>query len=176
MTEDIFECPHLRLSISSLRHQTMIWKILTLAFASISMLLLLLLLKQEFFSKRTYDPRLIGTWQSDKERTLEQFPKHMTGPEKEQLSSLFGKLRVIYTPTAFTTELDGQTETCPYTVLGVDAHSVVIRDDSVRDPDLEILEMSTFSKIHFDGPDSYWVITEFGGINEFFRRVSPSPE
>ncbi len=33
--------------------------------------------------------------------------------------------------------------------------------------------MSTFSKIHFDGPDSYWVITEIGGLTEYFRRVHP---
>lgn len=107
---------------------------------------------------------------------MEQLPKNTTEPQKELLSSLFGKLRVTYTPTAYTTELEGQTESYPYTVLGVDAHSVVIRDDSVRDPDLEILGMSTFSMIHFDGPDSYWVITEIGGITEFFRRVSASPE
>ncbi len=154
----------------------MIWKILTLAFAATSVVLLLLLFKQFLEQKRLYDPRLIGNWISDKERTLEHFPEHLSDPQKEKLSSLFGKLRVTYTPTEYTTELDGQIETFPYTVLGLDQHSVVIRDDSAPNPDLDILEMSTFSKIHFDGPDSYWVITEIGGLTEYFRRVSANPK
>lgn len=154
----------------------MIWKTLTLAFAATSILLLLLHFKQFLEHKRLCDPRLIGNWISDKERTREHFSEHMSEPQKEKLSSLFGKLRVTYTPTAYTTELDGQTETFPYAVLGVDKHSVVIRDDSAPNPDLDILEMSTFSKIHFDGPDSYWVITEIGGITEYFRRVSANPK
>lgn len=154
----------------------MIWKILTLAFAATSILLLLMLLKQYLGPKRIYEPRLMGTWISDKEQTLEHFPEHMTEPQKEKLSSLFGKLRVTYTPTEYTTELDGQTETFPYAVLGVDKHSVVIRDDSAPNPDLDFLEMSTFSKIHFDGPDSYSVTTEIGGITEYFRRVSANPK
>lgn len=133
------------------------WKILSLAFAATSVVLLLLLFKQFLEHKRLYEPRLIGIWISDKERTQEHFPEHMTEPQKEKLSGLFGKLRVAYTPTEYTTELDGQIETSPYTVLGLDKHSVVIRDDSDPNPNMEILEMSTFSKIHFDGPDSYWV-------------------
>ena len=154
----------------------MIWKILTLAFAATSIVLLLLHFKQFLGHKRLYEPRLMGTWISDKERTLEHFPEHMTEPQKEKLSSLFGKLRVTYSPTAYTTELDGHTESSPYTVIGLDKHSVVIRDDSAPNPDLDILEMSTFSKIHFDGPDSYWVITEIGGLTEYFRRVSANPK
>ncbi len=150
----------------------MIWKILTLVFAATSVALLLLLFKQFLEHKRPYEPRLIGNWISDKERTREHFPEHMTEPQKEKLSSLFGKLRVTYTPTEYTTELDGQIETFPYTVLGLDKHSVVIRDNSAPNPDLDILEMSTFSKIHFDGTDSYWVITEIGGLTEYFRRLS----
>jgi len=35
-----------------------------------------------------------------------------------------------------------------------------------------VLETSSFSKIHFDGHESYWVTTEIGGITEYFKRVS----
>ncbi len=154
----------------------MIWKILTLAFAATSIVLLLVHIKPLLEYKRLHEPRLIGTWISDKQRTLEQFPEHLTEAQKEKLSSLFGKLRVTYTPTTYTTELDGRTETFPYTVLGVDKHSVVIRDDSTPNPDLDLLERSTFYKIHFDGPDSYWVTTQSGGLVEYFRRVSANPK
>ena len=154
----------------------MIWKILTLVLAATSVALLFLLLKHFLEHQRLYEPRLIGDWISHKDRTREHFPEHMTEPQKEQLSSLFGKLRVTYARTEYTTELDGQIETAPYTVLGLDKHSVVIRDDSAPNPDLDILEMSTFSKIHFDGLDSYWVFTEIGGLTEYFRRVSTHPK
>lgn len=154
----------------------MIWKIFTLVLAATSILLLLLLLTQNGDPERMVEPRLVGTWLSDKERTIEHFPEHMTESQREVLSSLFGKLRVTYTTTEFTTELDGETETVPYTVLGTDKHSVVIRGDSPPNPDLDLLELSTFSKIHFDGPDSYWVTTEIGGITEYFRRVSADPK
>lgn len=107
---------------------------------------------------------------------MELFPEHLTESQKEKLSSLFGKLRVTYTPTAYTTELDGLADTSPYTVLGVDDHSIVIRDDSPPNPDLDILQMSTFSNIHFDGPDSYWITADTGGINEYFRRVNANPK
>jgi len=91
---------------------------------------------------------------------------------QEKLRNLFGKLKVAYTDTTITTVLDDFVKTMPYTVLGVDDHSVVIRDDSPPDPDMAVLEMSSFSKIHFDGVDSYWVTTEIGGLTEYFKRVS----
>lgn len=159
------------MSSASGTQSQMIWKILTLVFAASSAVLLLLLLKQYQVQKRLYEPRLIGTWVSDKERTQEHFPEHMTATQKEKLSSLFGKLRVTYSDATCITELDGQTDTNPYSVLGVDEHSVVIRDDSARYSDLELLEMSTFTKIHFEGQDSYWVVTEIGSLTEYFRRV-----
>lgn len=149
----------------------MIWKILTLVFATTSIALFVLLFRQYLEHKRTYEPRLIGNWISDKERTQKGFPEHMNETQKDSLASLFGKLRVTYADATYTTELDGHIETAPYTVLGVDKNSAVIRDDSARNPDLDVLEMSTFSKIHFDGPDSYWVFTEIGGLTEYFRRI-----
>lgn len=97
----------------------------------------------------------------------------MTETQKEKLSSLFGKLRVNYTNSTYTSELDGHIETFSYAVLGVDKYSVVIRDDSVQNPDLEVLEISSFSKLHFVGSDAYWVMTEIGGLTEYFRRVHP---
>jgi hypothetical protein len=152
----------------------MIWKILTLAFAATSILLLLLQLKQFREPQRLYEPRLIGTWISDIERTQQHLPEYMTEPYKKQLLSVLRKTRVTYTPAEYTTVIDGLAEKFPYTVLGLDKHSVVIRDDSATIPDLEVLKMSTFSRIHFDGPDSYWVTTD--GLTEYFRRVSANPK
>jgi hypothetical protein len=154
----------------------MIWKILTLSFAATSVLLLLLHFKQLQEHKPLDEPRLIGNWISDKERTQEYLPAWMSEPDKKMLLSVLRSLKVTYTPTEYTTELDGETETFPYTVLGRDEHSVVIRGESAPRNDLAPFNMkeSTFSIIHFDSPDSYWVMTD--ELREFFRRESAAPK
>lgn len=149
----------------------MIWKILTAALA-VSCVVLLFTLAKKSSPPKLDDPRLLGTWVSDRERTLELLGPSRSDESRAKLKNLFGKLKIAYTDRTITTELDDFIETIPYTVLGVDEHSVVIRDDSPPDPDMAVLEMSSFSKIHFDGDDSYWVTTEIGGITEYFKRVA----
>lgn len=121
-------------------------------------------------SNKLTDERLLGTWQSDKERTVEELQRTRRLDEKQlaALSGMFGKLKITYTEATYTTKLDGVTESMPYEVVGRDRHSVVVRDLERREPDLGLTE---FSVIHFDRPDSYWVFTEIGGFREFFRRV-----
>lgn len=119
---------------------------------------------------RQSDERLIGTWQSDADRTLAAARQLRPVDEKQEalLRKLFGKLRVTYTGTAYTTELDGVTESCRYEVLGRDKLSVVIRE---VEPKPSPLEVTAFTLIHFDGPDSYWLYTKIGGIPEYFKRI-----
>ena len=125
------------------------------------------LLAQYRTDPRLNDPRLYGTWLSDRERTLNPF----SSDTSDELSTLFGKLKVTFSESAYTTELDDFVETMPYTVLGIDAHSVVIRDDLAPDADMASLGLSTFTKIHFEGDDAYWLTTEIGGYREYFKRV-----
>jgi hypothetical protein len=124
-------------------------------------------------SMRRVEPRLIGTWKSDAERTVEEIrrTRRLTEEQLGRTAALFGKLRVTYTPTHFTTHLDGMTATAPYEVLGCDPNSVVFRDLSPpRAPDLGL---SAFTVIHFDGADAFWLDSELGGVREYFRRESP---
>ena len=113
---------------------------------------------------------LIGTWQSDADRTLAAARQLRPVDEKQEalLRKLFGKLRVTYTGTAYTTELDGVTESGRYEVLGRDRLSVVIRE---VEPKPSPLEVTAFTLIHFDGPDSHWLYTKIGGIREYFKRI-----
>jgi hypothetical protein len=122
---------------------------------------------------RVTDDRLIGSWQSDADRTIAGVRERKPVDEKQEaaLRKLFGKLRVTYTPTTVTTELDGTTETYEYEVLGRDKHSVVIREAENKPPLLETLKLSEFTVIQFDGPDSYWLVTKLGDIREYFKRV-----
>src|SRR6185369_769492 len=57
---------------------------------------------------RLKDDRLLGTWQSDADRTIAGIREVRPVDDKQEaaLRKLFGKLRVTYTQTAYTTELN----------------------------------------------------------------------
>jgi len=102
---------------------------------------------------------------------MEGFRRSRNLPEEQlaKLESLFGKLRITYTPKSITTELDEVIETNPYKVIGSGPNAVVIQDLAQRrEPDLGL---SGFMIIHFDGPDAYWLDSELGELREYFRRV-----
>lgn len=122
---------------------------------------------------RITDERLLGTWQSDADRTLAGLRdrKPMDDKQEAALRKLFGKLRVTYTPTTYTAELDGAITTGEYEVLGKDKVSVVTREVERKPSPLDAFELSDFTVIHFDGPDSYWLHTKIGDIREYFKRV-----
>jgi hypothetical protein len=122
---------------------------------------------------RMPDHRLIGTWQSDADRTIAGIGERepMDAKREAALRKLFGKLRVTYTLVTVTMELDSWTKTGRYEVLGKDKCSVVIRDIQDKPSPLdEITDLSTFTVIQFDGPDSYW-LTTIDGSREYFKRV-----
>ena len=149
------------------------WKLIAgLALASSGALLVILAVMLALLLRpaRQTDERLIGTWQSDADRTIADLRQRRPADDKQEaaLRKLFGRLRVTYYPTTYTTELDGVTESCRYEVLGRDKHSVAVRE---IDPKPWPLELSEFTVIQFDGPDSYWLYTQIGGIREYFKRV-----
>jgi hypothetical protein len=126
-----------------------------------------------WFTLRTgsFDDRLLGVWQSDAERTIEGMPPPVPG--EKDLRPLFGRLKVTWTRSTCTTELDGVTEVTDYRILGRDDHSVVIREfERAPSPLKEFMDFSDFTIIQFEGRDAYWVTTKVGGIREYFKRVS----
>ena len=142
--------------------------------AGAALLLLAAVLGRGVRSPRLTDERLIGTWQSDADRTMAGRPDQKPGNEAREAKfrKLFGKLRITYTADTFTSDFDGAIEIAPYEVLGKDASSVVIRDlDDKPSPLDEIFTQSKFHVIHFDGPDTYWLDSELGQIREYFRRL-----
>jgi hypothetical protein len=111
---------------------------------------------------------------SDADRTIADIRERRPVDDKQEaaLRKLFGKMRVTYTPMAFSTELDGKTEWYGYKVLGKDKRSVVIHEIQTMPPLVdEILEMSEFTVIQFDGTDSYWVHDKVGLGREYFKRI-----
>jgi hypothetical protein len=123
---------------------------------------------------RLTDDRLLGTWQSDADRTIAGIRARRPVNDKQEAAfrTLFGKLRVTYTPTILTTDLDGKSEPGRYEVLGKDKHSVAIREIKDKPSPLDgVIEISEFTVIQFDGPNSYWLYTQIGGIREYFKRA-----
>lgn len=104
---------------------------------------------------------------SDKARTL----RELSDQDAENYGEFLGKLRITYTDTTITTELEEFAEELPYSVVGQDEVSVVIRSDAPPAPELDVLELSRFTRIQFDGNNTYWVVAEFGTFREYFRRV-----
>jgi hypothetical protein len=117
---------------------------------------------------RQTDVRLIGSWQSDADRTIAGMRERRPADEKQEaaLRRLFGKLRVTYAATAYTAELEGVTEATRYEVLGRDKMSVVIREFETNPLPIEVTQ---FSVIHFDGADSYWLYSINRGRSGVFQ-------
>lgn len=116
------------------------------------------------------DERLLGTWQSDRSRTMEEIQRtrKLDDEQMAHLHELFGKMKVTYSKTMIVTELDDWSMTYDYEVLGRDEHSTAIRAISAETPPIDFSE---FSVIHFESPDAYWLYTQLGGFREYFRRV-----
>jgi hypothetical protein len=130
-------------------------------------------LKLQNFGFKPTDSRLIGTWLSDRLKTIENLDNQwqLSEERRDNLSKLLGKLKITFDLNTMTTEMDGMMETLPYTILDKDAFSIVIRDDAPPNPETSILETSKFAIIHFDGNDAYWVMSELGGFPEYFKRM-----
>jgi|SRR5580704_7696488 hypothetical protein len=111
------------------------------------------------------DRRLLGTWRSDRRRTL-QFYKpgpHSTPKGHQKLRSLFGKLIVRWTARRCHlefdgTRFDGERWSQPYEVVAIDETSVIVRSDGI------------LSQIHFE-KDYYWIAVG-GFLCEHFRRIA----
>lgn len=114
------------------------------------------------------EPRLLGTWQSDRRRTLRHWKPLSTCPpaSHRKFRALFGKLIIHWTPKRYRMEMDDFRRSGAYTVIARDAGSVVIEVEGWFD-ERELVQ------IHFED-DRYWVALQWAFI-EWFRRVPPHP-
>ena len=111
------------------------------------------------------DQRLLGTWRSDKQRTLKEwaFKPRTARKYRRTIRDLFGKLRITYTRKQIRWVLGDWQQTQKYQIVGRDACSLAIVYWDPLEQDWRI------QYIRFDGRDSYWV--PIGWNREFFKRV-----
>lgn len=114
------------------------------------------------------EPRLLGTWQSDRRRTFRHWkPLPTSTPASHRkFRALFGKLVIHWTPKRYRMEMDDFRRSGAYTVVARDAGRVVIEVEGWFD-ERELVQ------IHFED-DRYWVALQWAFI-EWFRRVPPRP-
>lgn len=130
------------------------------------------------------EPRLLGTWLSDADRTVDYQRQqgNLTAERETAMRKVYGYVRWTFDATRCRSELPADNglglradvDDYAYEVLGRDAVSVVIRSiDSKALKSLQkipTLKVSEFTLIHFDGEDAFWVLPDIGSQREFFKR------
>ena len=133
------------------------------------------------------EPRLLGTWRSDREASLAFAARHPGLPETTHqfLEQLLGHLTLSFTPgyvtshlpdmpvkapTGAASQLAGFSERHPYRMLNTTATQVNI---STVEPVSRLPRVMDF---HFDTADTMWVELPsppmpVGGLREYFVRV-----
>jgi hypothetical protein len=78
--------------------------------------------------KRLIEERLLGTWRSDKERTIAhwKYQKELAPEVQERFEKIFGKFTLRFTETHIYTEFEVTKDTVAYSVVAHDSSSVVI--------------------------------------------------
>lgn len=130
--------------------------------------------------------RLLGTWRSDKRKTLEHWGDYQRAPLSQRRKSafIFGKLTLRYTPRLVHSEFLGSSSQDRYDVVAENYWGIVVRihqDSNRRDLDAFILdEFPEFTEprlVHIEFEEGkverYRVPMGFGATNlEWFRRVA----
>lgn len=119
------------------------------------------------------DPRLLGTWKSNRELTLPtlQLGKDAKPETRARLAALFGKVVVTYTKTKISAVLpaDGPKKewnfSAEYLVLAKTETTVVIRSPNGKSGEMED------QTITFEGPNRYWIDLGHQRGREYFDRV-----
>ncbi len=111
---------------------------------------------------RKVDKRLLGTWKSDKDRTVKlwRYKQDLSEEQKTKFEAIFGKLTRRFTSTHAYSDYEDQKTEARYWVVAADSRSVVVSFSEEGKVELQ--------QIFFEENSMY----VFSGYNvEFFRRV-----
>jgi hypothetical protein len=113
------------------------------------------------------DGRLLGTWQSDGERTVSEWRERrpMTDEQTVALRKMFGHTRITWGRRTYVMEMEGYREEAPYRVIAKDENAAVLRAWSPLD------RREVFVQVNFEDVGTYWLYAAGGPLREYFRRV-----
>ena len=105
-----------------------------------------------------HDDRLIGTWISDKEKTICVMEKsrNLTEKQRNWFEQNLGKLRIKYTKDNVTIWFDDEPMTEKLKIIATDSDSVVLLGNDPFDEEAKIVMVT------FEDNDNYWVYSELG--------------
>ena len=111
-----------------------------------------------------FDKRLLGTWQSDRRRTLRDWiwPANLSAAKLKRAGNIFGHLTIRYTREYAHTEFRGVRESTQYQLIAADSSSVAVTSFST------LLGEKRIQHIHFEN-GCYWV--SVGRNREWFKRI-----
>ena len=112
------------------------------------------------------DRRLLGTWRSDRRRTLRDWkldPERDTPEKRQLLSDLFGHLTLRFTQQRIYSDFKGSHQVVKYDVIGADSSSVAVLAWC------SLYEEERIQHIHFEDDRHYWIALD--GQREWFRRI-----
>ena len=121
--------------------------------------------------------RLLGTWQSDAERTIADLRKTrpISNEQLSKLRELFGRLRVTYTADGrWISQLDDDADGGRYRIIHRDATSLTLHSHHDQPTTLQQLGIEvepTRYLIQFDGDQGYWLTHGNDTSREYFRRT-----
>jgi hypothetical protein len=115
-----------------------------------------------------HDDRLIGTWQSDKDRTLCEMEKRqeLSGKRRDWFEKNLGKLKIKYTKYTVTFWYNGKASTEKLKVAAKDSDSVVILGTDVFG------EKDKISLVTFEDENTYWIYSKMADYVEYFKRIN----
>ncbi len=121
------------------------------------------------------DQRLLGSWKSDKRRTLQDLRKFKGISERTIRllgKKIYGRLIHRWERRILKTSMDGEAfSSQEYSVLAKDDSSVAVM--IAGDPESWLDEKNHILHVRFEGRDRYWIPVLFrpGLSREWFRRV-----
>jgi len=122
---------------------------------------------QNTADQNTYDPRLIGIWKSDKERTIEWLRENRNFSEEriERISKIFGKLKLTITETSAISEYEGNVEEQPNDIIAIEGDTIAVRADN------GLTGCSEIRLIRIEDDNTYSIYQDMFDIREYFKRI-----
>ncbi|MDB5313428.1 MAG: hypothetical protein JWO38_7630 [Gemmataceae bacterium] len=113
------------------------------------------------------DGWLLGTWESDGERTIKEWldRRPMTDEEAAALRAVIGQMRITWGRRTYAVERNGHREEHPYRLIARDARAAVLR---AYDP---VEGKEVFVTVNFLDADTYWLYAAGGPLRDYFRRI-----
>jgi hypothetical protein len=111
------------------------------------------------------DHRLIGTWRSDRRRSLKDWiwKPHASAEQRKRVADIFGHLVIRFARQKMHTDFKGERYSRIYSVLASDQDSVAILHGS------SLLDGQSIQHIHFVGDRHYWIA--LGRGREWFKKI-----